>query len=179
MKSLEFYHKHRLKYPSRVNPIFSKRNLWHLIVIIAAGVLVEPVALYKYNKSIPFTLHYYFQAIKYSLLVAVPFGAFIFWVNWRELKKKSEGYEWVGKFEVVDKKTVLTFCYLHLAPGGKNKIRVHWGLFEKIRIGDFIVIRRDVFGNLEKINKVKNLPSRLAKAEAKGTTKGTEVIKLI
>lgn|SRR6478609_6327322 len=170
MKSLEFYHKHKTRYPSRVNPIFSRRNLWHLILIIAAGVLVEPVAMYKYNRSIPFTLHYYFQTVKYSLLVAVPFGAFIFWANWRELKKRSKGYEWVGKFEVVDKKTRLTFCYLYLNPGDKSKIRVHRSLFEKTRIGDFIVIRRDVFGSLEAISKVKNLPSRLAKSGVKGTT---------
>ena len=177
MKSLEFYHKHRLKYPSRVNPIFSKRNLWHLILIIAVGVLVEPIAMYKYNRSIPFTFHYYLQIIKVSLWVAIPFGAFIFWVNWRELKKRSKGYEWVGKFEVVNKRISFICCYLYLTPGNKNKIRVHRSLYDKTRIGDFILICRDAFGNLERVDKVNKLLSRLTKADAKVAVKTGEIHK--
>jgi hypothetical protein len=69
----------------------------------------------------------------------------------------------VGKFEVVKKRTSFVFRYLLLAPGNGNKIRVNRNFFDKTRVGDFILIRRDALGSVEQINKTKNFSSRLAR----------------
>ena len=74
--------------------------------------------------------------------------------------KRSRGYGWLGKFEVVSKKSWFVFHYLRLAPGN-GKLKVDRDLFEKIRVGNIILIRRDALGKIEDVRKVNNLSSRL------------------
>ena len=93
-------------------------------------------------------------------LIAFPFIALFIWLNWRESMKRSRGYGWLGKFEVVGKKSWFVFYYLQLAPGN-GKLKVERDLFEKIRVGNIILIRRDALGKIEDVRKVNNLSSRL------------------
>jgi len=167
MKHQEYYSKYKTNYPPVENPIFSKRTWWHSALIIVAAVLIEPLILYKNQRSVPFSLHYYLQVTGYCLAIAVPFVALLLWLNWRESTKRRRGYVWLGKFEVVDKRASFLLHFLLLTPGSANKIRVDRGLFEKTRVGDFMLIRRDAMGKIEDIRRISNFSNRLAKTGLK------------
>jgi len=168
MKYREFYTKYKANYPPVVNPIFSKKNWWFIFLIIIGAVLIEPLLfMSKYQRSVALSFNYYLQLIEYFLFITVPFAGLLFWVNWRESTKRRRGYGWVGKFEVIEKQSTLIFFYLQLEPGVSNKLRVSKGLFDKTRIGDFIQVRRDVFGRIEEVNKISNFSNRIAKAGTK------------
>src|SRR4051812_43308239 len=112
MKYQEFYIKYKTSYPPIVSPIFSKKNWWRIVLIAAVAVLVEPLIIYRRYRNIPFSLHSYLQLIEYLLFIAVPFFAFLFWINRREVIKRKRGYGWEGKFEVTGKRSFFGFCYL-------------------------------------------------------------------
>jgi len=135
-------------------------------LITVAAVLIEPlVIMYKHQRSVPFSFDYYLELAEYFFLIVTPFVAFLFWINWRETTKRKRGYGWMGKFEVIKKRSLFTFHYLLLAPGGKNKIKVNQQLFDRTRVGDFIEIRRDALGSIQTVNRINNFSTRLAKAK--------------
>ena len=131
-------------------------------MITALAVLIEPLVLFKNNKSIPLSFDHYFKLSQYSLIIVAPFVTFLVWANWREWAKRKRGYKWIGKFEVIDKRSTFAFNYLLLSPGLGNELNVGRGLFEQTAVGDFILIHRDAFGKIEEIVKVKDLTNRLA-----------------
>ena len=98
-------------------------------------------------------------------MVAVPFVSLLFWLNWRETIKRKRAYNWVGKFEVIKKRSSFVFRYLQIAPGD-SKLKVDRGFFDSIRIGDFIVVRRDSLGHLEEIRR-DNVQGRLSRNSGK------------
>ena len=163
MKNPELYIKYKTNYPPLASSFFSKRNWWRIALITIVAVLIEPFMIHKNQRSVPFTLDYYLRMIKYFAIIVVPFVAFLFWINWRESIKRNRGYGWIGKFEVIDKQSTFAFCYLLLSPGHNNKLKVKRNLFEKIRTGDFIQIRRDVFGNIEEVSRLDSFSTRLAR----------------
>jgi hypothetical protein len=125
MRHHEFYIKYKTSNLPIANSIFSKKNSWRIILITVAAVLIEPlVIIYKHQRLGTFSFHYYVQLTEYFLLVVVPFVAFLFWVNWRELTKRKNGYGWVGKFEVISKRSLFVFHYLLLKPGVNNKVKL-------------------------------------------------------
>ena len=168
MKHLEFYRKYKTSYTPILNPLFSKRNWWRISLISFAAMLVGPLILYKNQRSIPLSFGHYLLLMRYFLIIVLPLLSFLIWANWRESLKRTRGYKWIGKFEVINKQTSLAFRYLLLSPGNGNRIKVDRDLFERTRAGDFIVIRRDALGNIEEINKVNNFPKRLARSGTKG-----------
>ncbi len=176
MKHQEFYNKYKTKYLPLVNPIFSKRNWWRIILITLSVVLIEPLILYRHQKSNPFSLEYYLQVIPYIVYIVVPLVAFLFWANGRESLKRNRGYRWEGKFEVLNKQSSFLFCFLLLAPGSRNKIKVDRKLFEKVRVGDFVLISRDSLGNIEEVRIVNDFSSRLGKANSKRVSKPASLI---
>jgi hypothetical protein len=168
MKYQEFYVKYKTSNPQATISLFSKRNWWRIVLITIAAVLIEPlVIMHKHQRSFPFSLNDYLELAAYFLLIVVPFVAFLFWVNWRETTKRKRGYGWVGKFEVIKKRSLFVFHYLLLAPGSKNRIKVNQHLFNRTRVGDFVEIRRDLFGGVEAVNKINNFSSRLTPRLAK------------
>jgi hypothetical protein len=167
MKQLEFYTKYKTNYTALVNPIFSKKNWWYVALMVTLAVLIEPIIMYGRYRTFPFSLDKYLQVMVYLLLVIVPFVAFLFWANWRETIKQSRGYGWMGTFEVTRKQLSFSLCYLFLTPGENHKVKVERKLFDKIRIGDFVQIRRDAFGSLEEVAKIKNFSSHIVKARTK------------
>lgn len=164
MKDFEFYSKYKTSYPPIVNPIFSKGNWWRIVLVTVVAVLIGPLMMYKHQKQVVFSFDYYFRLLGYSLLVFVPFISFLIVANRRALAKRSKGYGWVGKFEVINKHSSFGFHYLLLAPGNHHQIKVDGNLFEKISPGDFVRVRRDALGAIVDISKIKNLSGRLAKA---------------
>lgn len=136
-----------------------------LITVVAA--LIGPLILYKYQRSIPFSLNYYLQLIEYCILFVIPFEAVLFWLNWRESIKKRNGYIWLGKFEVIQKQSLLVMHYLKLVPGN-FRIKVSRSIFEKISVGNFILIRRNSLGAIEEVKKISNLQNRLSRVREKG-----------
>jgi hypothetical protein len=172
MKHHEFYIKYKINNPPILNSVFTKRNWWLIVLITVATVLIEPMAImYRHKKPIPFSFSYYLQLTEYLAFFVIPFVAILFWANWRELTKRSRGYCWVGKFEVVAKRTSFGFHYLLLEPGSSNRVRVNQALFEKIRIGNLIQIRRDALGSIEEVSRVSSFSRRLARARAKKSLK--------
>jgi hypothetical protein len=165
MKNFVHYVKYKTSYPPPVSPLFSRKNWWRIALITVAAVLVGPLIMYKYHRSVPFSLDYYLQLTQYFLIFVIPFVAFLLWVNWRQSIKRSRGYGWLGKFEVINKRASFPFCYLQLAPGSSNSLKVNRGLFEKIRVGDFILVRRDAFGNIEEISKTHKFSDLLPKVK--------------
>ena len=166
MKHHEFYTKYKTNYRPIINPVFSKRNWWQGALITCVAVLFGPLILYKYQRSISLSFDNYLQLIEYCVLLVVPFAAILFWVNWRESTKQKRGYVWLGKFEVIHKRSLLALCYLQLTPGN-IKIHVSRNLFEKISVGNFILIRRNSLGTIEEIKKIVNLSNSLSKAKGK------------
>lgn len=160
MRHHAFYTKYKVR--DRKLPMFSKRNAWSIILMTIGIVLCGPVIMYRhYYKSVPFSLTYYKQLISYLLIVYIPLIAFLFWRFRRELLKRSRGYAWVGKFKVAAKRSSFLFFYLMLIPGSDHRIKVNRSLFEKIRVGDFIVVRRDAIGKIENVTKI-NFTTRLS-----------------
>ncbi len=174
MKNLEFYSKYKTSYPPLVSPFFSKENWWRIGLITLVAVLIEPLIMYKHQRSVPLSFDYYLRLVGYFVAIVVPFVLFLLWINWRESLKRSRGYGWVGKFEVIDKQSSFVFCYLLLSPGIKNTLKVNRAVFHKIRIGDVVQIRRDALGSLEEISRVNNFSSRVAKAATKRNSKTAE-----
>jgi len=160
MKRYEYYSKYKVNYPPTINPVFYKKNYWQIVWQTLVAVLVEPLIMYKYQRSVAFSFNNYLRLMEYCFLIAVPFIAFFVWLNWRESVKRSRGYGWLGKFEVIKKKSWFVFHYLQLAPGD-SKLKVEGDLFEKIRVGNIILIRRDALGKIEEVRKVNNLSNRL------------------
>lgn len=174
MKQYEFYTKYKTHYRPIINPVFSKRNWWQGVLITVVAVLIGPLILYKYQRSISFSLTYYVQLIEYCVLMVVPFVAILFWVNWRESTKKKRGYVWVGKFEVIHKQSLLTVFYLQLNPGN-IKIRVSRSIFEKINVGNRILIRRNSLGRIEEIKRINKLSDRISRSHGKRPFKKREM----
>jgi hypothetical protein len=170
MKHLEHYVKYKTTYPPLVSPLFSKRNWWRMCLITLMAVMIGPLIIYKNQRSVPFSLDYYLKLSQYFLIIVIPFVALLLWINWRESVKRNRGYSWIGKFEVVDKRSILAFCYIQLA-NVNTTLKVKRSLFDKIRIGDYILIRRDSLGNIEEIKKANILITRLARAHTQRTEK--------
>lgn len=166
MRHRELYSKYKVNYPPIQNPLFSRKNWWRILLITVMAVLIEPLLMYRHQRSVPFSVDDYLKLSGYFLAIIIPFVAFLFWINWRESIKRNRGYGWVGKFEVVALKSSFLFYYLLLEPDSTNKIRVERSLFEKTRVGDVIQIRRDALGKIEEISKV-NFSSRVAKSVPK------------
>jgi len=164
MKNHESYRKYKNNYAPNANPIFSNRNIWRVALITVLAVAIEPfLFMSRYQRSVPFSMDYYFHLIKYFFVVAIPVVIILVWLNRREHAKRNKGYGWVGQFEVVHKQSSFVFRYLLLSPGNNNRIKVDHDLFEKVRVGDFIQIRRNAFGGVEAIVRVNNSSGRLAR----------------
>jgi len=74
-----------------------------------------------------------------------------------------KGYYLKGKFEIIDKKVWMGLTFLQLKPGIANRIRIDWSLFNRLRIGDRILIERTAFGSVKKISRVSDFHSRVKK----------------
>lgn len=167
MRHHELYTKYKTNYRPIINPIFSKRNWWQGVLITVFAILIGPLALYRYQRTISLSLGYYLHLIEYCVLMVVPFASILFWVNWRETTKQKRGYVWLGKFEVIHKYSLFfSIFYLRLTPGN-IKIKVSRGIFEKISVGNFILIRRNSLGTVEEVKKISNLSKRLSKVKDK------------
>lgn len=166
MLNYEFYRMYKKKYP----PVekFSRRELWVIILISIGAVLIEPFVVYKKFRHIPFTRTYYLDQVKYFVLIILPFVLVYLWANWRESTKRSRGYYWMGKFEVIQKQKSFLSCYLLLTPGKENKLKVNRSFFNKVHEGDRIIIRRDALGNIERTTQVKDFAARLRRLSSRG-----------
>ena len=131
------------------------------LLIAIGGVLIEPFVVYKKLRHIPFTQSYYLEQVKYFVLLCTPFVVVYFWTSWKESVKRSRGYCWIGKFEVIRKQKSFLACYLWLNPGKDNKVKVNRNLFYQVHEGDNVMIRRDAFGKIERVQRVKSIAMRL------------------
>lgn len=166
MKHRGFYKKYKSS-SATVNPMFSRENMPLTLLIIIVALLAAPLMVYKYRRASVFSFEYYVQQLIFILAVATPILTILFWVNWREIEKRSKGYGWVGKFEVLAKRSSFLSCYLLLTPGDGNKIKVDRLLFENTKVGDAVLIYRDLRGNIEGVEKVNDLGSRVARLAIK------------
>lgn len=171
MKDLDLYRKYKTKYGATEDQAPYKRSAGLIIAMSVAATLLGPLLLFKYSKGVAFSTSYYLQHVAFFSLVTLPFAIFLVWSYRRETLKQSSGYRFVGKFEVLDKQSCLTYLYLVLSPGINNKVKVERSLFEKTRIGDFIIILRDALGNVEEIKRVNRFSSRLSQLPSRSWSK--------
>lgn len=164
MKHHEFYRRYKVSYPAIANPAFSKKNWWIVGILIVITVLIEPLVMYKRQRLAPFTMDYYVQQIEYFLCVFVPFFLFLVWSHRRESLNRKKGYRWVGKFQITRKRSSLLSHYLVLTPGEKNNLKVNFRLYDKVHVGDFILVRRDSLGRIYEISITNNLSKRLIRS---------------
>jgi hypothetical protein len=170
MKDVEFYIKYKTASRPIINSAFFKRIGWQVVLPTLGAVLVGPLIIYKYQRSLLFSFDRYVQLLEYCFLIVIPFILLFIWFNWRESVRQSRGYGWVGKFEVTKKRSSFLFCRLELLPGNSN-LKVARSLFEKTRIGDFILIRRDALGAIEEIRRINHHAGRLTKTDVKSFLK--------
>lgn len=163
MKHQELYRKYKVSYPAIANPMFSKKNWWLVGILITIAVLIEPLIMYKRQRFVPFTFDYYVQQIEYFLCVFVPFFLFLVWSHRRESLNYKSGYGWVGKFQIARKRSTFLSHYLVLTPG-ESDLKVSPRLYDKVRVGDFILVRRDSLGRIHEISVTNNLSKRLVKS---------------
>jgi len=161
MRNHEFYKKYKTNDVTVDSGI--KEPWWQMALTGLATVLIEPLIVYKRFRRIPFTTDFYFEQIKYFLLIGFPFVLYYLWTVWQGSIKKQRNFCWVGKFKVIRKRRGFTLCYLTLTPGNENNVKVSKSLFTKIREGDFVIIRRDSLGKVEKVTHVKDFAARLNK----------------
>jgi hypothetical protein len=159
MKHQEYYRKYKTTYPPSIHG-------WNIVWAIAVAALVEPLLVLSKVKRMDFSFHYYLEQLEYFMWFAIPAGLFLAHVYKKESMKRNKGYYWLGKFEVIGKQSSLLSDYLQLAPGRGHKLKVERSLFDKTKIGDFIVIRRDALGGLDEVRRVNNLLARVAKPKS-------------
>lgn len=174
MKDEQFYQKRKANYATLVDPIFSKKNWWRLILITVVAVFVEAFIMYGRQRAVPFSFHYYLRLIEYVAVLVIPFVGFLLWANGRELMKQSRGYVWVGKFEVIGKQRSITGNILILTPGEDHRIGVKRPIYNKVSVGDYVTVRRDALGRVEEVAKVDNFSSQLARVNGKRHLKRTD-----
>jgi hypothetical protein len=167
MKYQQFYQKRRANYTGTVDPIFSRRNWWRLLLITVVAVLLEGFIVYGLKRLSLFSVSYYLQLIQHIAIVIVPFVGFLLWTNGRELIKRSRGFVWVGKFEVVGKQEKLIGGMLLLTPGDHHALKVQRSVFNRISVGDYIQVRRDAFGKVVEILKIEKFSRKLARVNRK------------
>jgi hypothetical protein len=153
MKHQEYYRKYKTTYPPTL-------DIFNVIWAIIVAALVEPFLVLSKVKKMNFSIQAYLEQLEYFLFFAFPVGLFLAYVHWKESVKRQRGFCWVGKFQVVDKKLSRLSCHLILTPDNKHKLKVDRRLFDKTRIGDFIIIRRDALGGIGEVRRVNNLLSR-------------------
>ncbi len=162
----EFYRKCKTKFSPAVK--LSRVDWWLIVLIGIGGVLIEPFIVYKKLRHIPFTPSYYIDQVKYFVLLCIPFVLVYFWTSWKESVKRSRGYCWIGKFEVIKKQKSFLACYLWLNPGKDNKLKVNRKFFYKVHEGDSVMIRRDALGKIERVIQVKGVAARLRRLSGRG-----------
>lgn len=155
MQHQELYRKYKTTYP----PVI---NRWNIVWAILITALIEPFLMLRRNRQANLTGNFYWHQVEYFLLIAMPFVLILFWIYWREAIKRKRGYCWVGKFKVLDKQQSFFRCYLVLWPNQRHKLVVHRSLFNKTRVGDFIIVRRDALGQVEEFRHVYNVLARVA-----------------
>jgi len=164
MKHQELYRKYKTNYSPAMNP-------WGVLIVTLIAILVEPLMASTKYKLAPFSFGSYLHQIKYFSFVGVPFGLFLFWTNWRESVKRNRGFCLVGKFEVIGKRSSFMFNHLVLSPGDKNELKVDKKLFNKIHVGDFVIIRRDALGDVNEVRSVSNFLSRMSRSRVQANSK--------
>jgi len=166
MKRYEFYIKYKASRAAHEKPLLSKRNWWQIALISIIAIVTGPLNVYRRQRSIPVATSNYLRLVEYFSFIIIPLVALLLWSHWREYLRRSRGYNWIGRFEVVNKRSSFLFYYLLLAPGN-SELKVNRNLFGKTSVGDCVVIRRDALGKIEEISRVDKFSSLVARAKAK------------
>jgi hypothetical protein len=159
VKHQEHYRKYKATYPPTLD-VFS--IIWTIVV----AALVEPFLILSKVKPTNVSVHDYLEQLEYFALFAFPVGLLLAYVHWKESIKRHRGYCWIGKFQVKDKKLSRLSCYLTLTPGQEHRLKVDRNLFDKTKVGDFIIVRRDALGVIDEVKRVNNLLGGVDKAKS-------------
>jgi hypothetical protein len=113
MKNEEFYSKSKSKDKIVIRPIVNKKNWWVFVTLTFLAIAIEPIILMKYRKLISLSWQDYFQQVFLIAKFLIPLEVLILWFpQVRQMAIQKKGFDWIGKFEVLDKEISLGFHYL-------------------------------------------------------------------
>jgi hypothetical protein len=125
-----------------------------------AAVALAPLIVIRKSHIVP-SLEIYLRQVTFFAgaltLILLP----LLWVmHFRPYFEMKSGHYYVGKFEVKNKIQVLGYCYLLLAPGKANWIKVSEKIFHAVKVGQAIELTRAIFGAIKNI-KIRDIRHRV------------------
>ncbi len=138
-------------------------NTWWIFILGGFAIIsIAPFLPMKYYNPAPMTFDTYITKVIIAGAIVLPIEAALLWFSQiRSEINRRKGYDWIGKFEVLEKKAYLHRFYFRLQPGSSHKIKVSRSLYESTRIGDFILIRRNALGDTKETVRLSGIRHRI------------------
>jgi|GEM_PF-1743100 len=164
MKFRNQEHYKQVKVSSRdsVKPFFNKSNWLIFVIVLIAAIAVAPYVAITKSHVFPSTLEIYLHQVSLFVIAGTVIVLPLLWVmQFRPYLEMKRGHYYIGKFEIVNKRQVLGFCYLELSPGKRNWVKVSQKIFQTFRTGETIELKRATFGSINSIKKISTLRQRI------------------
>lgn len=161
-RNQEHYEKVKISQNHRAKPYFNRSNWLTYVLVAIFSVAIAPLITIRKSHIVPSSLSIYFHEINFFAcalaLVILP----LLWVmQVRPYFEMKSGHCYIGRFEVKSKIQFLGYCYLLLAPGKRNWIKVNQKIFHSVKIGEAIELKRAIFGAVNEMKIVHNLRHRV------------------
>lgn len=152
MKNEEFYRKWKVKDDFFIRPIIMKSNWWSVVLITLLIISIEPIVMMEYRKLMFISLAEYFNEVLFFSKIIIPVEVLVLWFpRLRHMIVQRRGFDWIGRFEVVGKVTSFRCRYITLSPGHFHRIKADASLYHKTNIGDYLIVRRNVLGDVKEV----------------------------
>jgi hypothetical protein len=158
------YQKIFLEKKNLPKPFFTKSNWWEFILIIVISVFVAPIYKSKGRVLLLETYDKYMDLVFLMIGLVCCIALPILWVvQIKPLLIRKLGYYCVGNFEVKKKIELLKLICTIQLPGKFQWVFVSRPLFDSIKLGDIVEVKRSCLGGLEGIQKVRFSQQRVKK----------------
>ncbi|NOT75744.1 MAG: hypothetical protein HOP08_12530 [Cyclobacteriaceae bacterium] len=162
MKNEEYYSKSKPRDKFLIRPYLTKTNWWIIAVLSLLIIAYGPIQWMKHKGVILFSWDNYFHLVLLAAALIIPLETLVLWFpQIRLILIQKKGFDWIGKFEVIDKEFLLGFHYLVVHPGTAHKLKVDADVYHKIKIGDDLLVRRNALGDVKEAVRVPNMHRRV------------------
>jgi hypothetical protein len=159
-KNQEYYEQVKISLKDSVKPFFNKSN-WLVYACVAIfSVVIAPFITMRRSHVMLTSLEIYFhQVIFFAGALAVIMLPLLWLMQFKPYFEIKDGHYYTGKFEIINKKQFLGYCFLSLFPGKRNWIKVSQKVFYSI--GETIELKRSAFGSINSIKKITSIRQRI------------------